>query len=643
MPSPINELAAVFAGHEPFRSLDPGARAAAVASAAVYDYPADDAILVEDGPPAQSLWIVLSGTVALLHEGQAIGVLGSGECFGHPSLLSGMAPGFTVRTRGIVRCAVMPRAAAEAVLATAAGSAYVATTMRWRLALQTHTVRGLPDVGTTPVSAIMGPPVFLARSSTVREAIRRLSDREVVAVLIRDAEATDTTGTTDTTGSTGTTGTTGTTSLAMITDAEIRAALDGGTLDLDAPVSTVWRHPAPAVPLRRLAVEAAVEMLAAHSDCVAVTDDDRVVGVLSTADLAGLDARSPIALRHTLLGSADEAGLERAAALIPPLFVLLHDAGLSPRDIGRVLSLQHDAIVSRLIDFSMSRHGRLAVADEAEVLWAWLDVGSTARREFTLASDQDNALAYGEPPPGQGPAVDAYFERLGREVGAGLVRCGIGADDNGVLAGARAWRMSKAHWIQTFDDCLTIPDESHLLRATVAFDFRSAAGSLSVTAELSERVREARQHPMFLRRMAHLGSSFAVALNRRGQLQTGRRGDPAGTLDLKRGAIVPLVNLVRYHALASAVTISPTLDRIEAAASLGELDRDSAESLREAFNVICAVRFRHHAQQISAGSAPDNLIAPDGLGPVLRADLTVALKSVRQAQRRLANLMAVGR
>jgi signal-transduction protein with cAMP-binding, CBS, and nucleotidyltransferase domain len=498
MSSVTDQLSAVFAGHEPFRSLDPGSRAATLASAAVYDSPADDAILVQDGPPAQSLWIVLDGSVALLHEGQAIGVLGPGEYFGHPSLLSGMGPAFTVRTREIVRCGVMARAAAEAVLATPAGAAYVAATMRWRLALQIHTVRGLPDVGTTPVSAIMRPPVFLARSSTVCEAVRRLSDRGVLAVFVHDAEAT---------------GVTGAPNLAMITDAEIRSALSGGTLELDAPVSSLWRHPAPTVPLRRRAVEAAVDMLAAHSDCMAVIDSGAVAGVLGTADLAGLDARSPIALRHTLLGAADEAGLERAAALIGPLFVLLAEAG--------------------------------------------------------------------------------------------------------------AWRMSKAQWIATFNDCLKIPDASHLLRATVSFDFRSAAGSLSLTTELSERVRQARQHPRFLHPMARLGSSFSVALNRRGQRQTGRRGDPAGCLDLKRGAIV--------------------LDRIEVAQSLGALDGDSTESLREAFNVICSVRLRHHAQQISAGLTPDNLIAPDTLGPVARADLTGALKSVRLAQRQLENLTSVSR
>ena len=48
-----------------------------------------------------------------------------------------------------------------------------------------------------------------------------------------------------------------------------------------------------------------------------------------------------------------------------------------------------------------------------------------------------------------------------------------------MLAGDRRWRMSKAAWLRTFDECLTEPDESHLVRATVAFDFRPAAGGLA--------------------------------------------------------------------------------------------------------------------------------------------------------------------
>src|SRR6202035_3231031 len=142
-------------------------------------------------------------------------------------------------------------------------------------------------------------------------------------------------------------------------------------------------------------------------------------------------------------------------------------------------SLQHDALVARLIDFSISRHGPTPVA------WAWLALGSSARREFTLGSDQDNALAYATPAPGAEAEVDAYFERLAKEVNAGLARCGFGVDNNDVLAGNSHWRMSRTDWLRTFEEVLRAPSESRLIRASVAFDFRAAAGGLQIAASLS--------------------------------------------------------------------------------------------------------------------------------------------------------------
>ncbi len=257
------------------------------------------------------------------------------------------------------------------------------------------------------------------------------------------------------------------------------------------------------------------------------------------------------------------------------------------------------------------------------------------RREFTLASDQDNALAYATPVRGEEARSDAYFQRLGADVNAGLARCGIGSDNNGVLAGNRLWRMSEAAWLTTFDECLREPNESHLIRATVGFDFRPAAGGLALAGELMMRIRAAREHPQFMRLMARSASGFAVALGFRGQLATERDGDRAGRLDIKQGGIIPLVNLVRYHALATGVTISPTLDRIEAVAAAGGLPPAAADALREAFEMVTRIRFEHHAQLIAAGQPANNLIDPAALAPIARGDLREALSIVRRAQKRL--------
>jgi CBS domain-containing protein len=462
----MEHLDTFLARHHPFDGIAAGELATAAAAAVQRRQRPGEVLLVEDGEPAGGLWVILTGSMELVHQGEVIGVLEPGECFGHPSLLTGMSPAFTVRAREPSSCAVFESRAARRLLGTEAGAAYVAQTMRKRLTDTGQTVHGLLDVGTTPVSSIMRPASFCAPEEPVREAVRRLGDGSTTALLVILGDD----------------------KLGIVTDAEIRAWVAAGGVSLDAPLREIARSPVPTVPVSQLAIEATVDMLAAGAEQLAVLDGDRVCGILSAADLLGLDAHSPIGLRHTILGAPSEDVLVRAVSHLPSLFVALARAGVPSRDLGRVLSLQHDAVVARLIDFSLWRHG------PAPLAWAWLDLGSAARREFTLASDQDNALAYASPAPGEETGDTSYFRRLGSDVNAGLVRCGIGVDNNGVVAGNPRWRMSRAAWLETFDECLRQPDESHLIRATVAFDFRPAAGGLVLAAELAARNRTAREH-----------------------------------------------------------------------------------------------------------------------------------------------------
>lgn len=602
---PLNTF---LARHAPFDALDPAELREVTANAREYVFAEGETVLVEDGLPAAGLWVILSGSMELVHEGEPVQVLEPGECFGHPSMLTGMSPTFTVRAREPTRCALLGVQAGRRVLGTPAGAAYVATSMRKRLTHTGDTVHGLLDVGTTPVSAIMTRASFCEPDEPLRDAAARLGRDGVSALLIRLEGA----------------------RLGILTDAAVRNAVAVDGVPLDAPVRVAARSPVPTVPAGQLAIEATIQMLASDSEHLVVVDGDRVCGMLSATDLLSLDTRSPIALRHLLLGAPDEEALVRAAGQIPRLFLLLAGAGVLPRDLGRVLSLQHDTVVARLIHFAIARHG------PAPVAWTWLDLGSAARREFTLASDQDNALAYADPGASEDRTdADPYFAQLGSDVNDGLVRCGIGIDNNGVLARNRQWRMSKGDWLNTFDDVLREPDESHLIRATVSFDFRSSAGGLIVAPELTERMRAARRHPQFMRLMARTATGYPVALGFRGQLALGQHGDPPGRLDLKRGAIIPLVNLVRFHALAHGVTSSSTLDRIEAVASVGGLERGLADGLREAFTVITGVRFEHHAAQVQAGVPVDNLVDAENLAPIARTELREALHVVRRAQKRV--------
>jgi CBS domain-containing protein len=604
----VEEIAGFLARFPPFDRLAADDLQRIAATATIRSYPAGTDILVEDGPPAEELFVIRSGSVELRHQDEVVDILEPGESFGHPSLLTGLAAAFTVRAHEDATCCLIGRELALDVLGRPAGVIFVARTMRERLTRAGHTVHGLPEVRTVHIAKLMtGPPVFCPPERSVREAASLMSAHHVSALLVPAAGE-----------------------FGIVTDTDFRQKVVAGGVALDAPVTSIMSRPLQSVGSDRYAVDAALDMLYAGVQHLAVTDARGVVvGLVSAGDLMGLAYWSPFALRAAIFNASSEAALHAATKELPGLFAALVQAGLKAPDIGRVLALSCDAVTIRLLDFAMARHG------PAPRAWAWLALGSVARRELTLASDQDNALAYADPAD---PEVDAYFERVAQDVNAGLARAGFGADISGVVAGNALWRMSESQWVQTFRDCLESPDRSHLVRAVVAFDFRHVAGGLEVTPPLVAVLRDAREHPGFLAQLARTATDVPPALPHRFFMRRWERQE----VDLKKGGVVPIANLARFHALANGITISATLDRLVAAEGLGAINKETAQSLRQAFAFICQVRLDHHAQQIRAGLPPDNLIRPEELLPLTRAELREAFHAIGRAQQQLNRFVPSG-
>ena len=148
-------------------------------------------------------------------------------------------------------------------------------------------------------------------------------------------------------------------------------------------------------------------------------------------------------------------------------------------------------------------------------------------------------------------------------------------------------------------------------------------------------LRRAKDHAGFIRRLARTATDFRPPLGFRGALVVERDGAGSGRLDIKRGGIIPVVNLARFFSLSNGITISSTLDRLVAAEEVGGLENEAAAALREAFLVFARVRLQHHAAQIEAGQDPDHLIDPNELPPLTRRELREAFRVIAQTQKRL--------
>jgi len=600
----MSEEAAFLGRYPPFDGASADELKRLAEAARVVECEPGDVVMFEDGPVATELFVVRSGAIDLIHEGQTVEVLGPGEAFGHPSFLTGRAPAFTCQARERSSLIAIPAPLAIPHLT----SEYVARTLRDRMVRVGHVVHAQGDVRTSRLGDLVHRPVALCRpDDSVREAARRMADLDVSCILVENNGG-----------------------YGVLTDSDLRRKVVADGLGYDTPVSSLMVPDALTVPADRLAIDAMIDMLDAGIHHLPVVDaGGRPIGVITATDLMYLESRTPFALRRAISKAASVDEVLEAASHIPATMVAVVRAGVSSIDACRVLSLVGDTTTSRLIELAFLQHG------EPPCAWSWMALGSVARRELTLASDQDNAFAYADP---GGDEVDAFFKAVAADVNDGLERCGFGADNAEVMARNRQWRMSQSEWARVFADCLEQPDRSHLVRAAVAFDFRHVEGGLDIVRPLTAIERQAPDHPDFVRRIARTATDWATPLNRRRRIATA--GD--GTIDLKRQAMIPIVNLARFHAIAAGITISSTLERLVAAEAAGGLSADEATELREAFELIIGLRIEHQVACIEARRPPDDRLDVGALSSLSRTQLEHTLRAVAEAQKRLSRYVPIG-
>ena len=425
-------IAAFLRRYPPFDALPDGELERAEAAVRERTYAAGDLVLIEDGTPARHLYVVRTGSVELVHEEEVIDVLEPGEAFGHPSLLSGMAPAFDVRAREPTVCLLLDAALALRLLGSPSGVEFVASSLRERLVRTGHVAHAQADQRTAHLGALVHrPAVECPPETTAGNAARLMAEADVSCLLVRLPDG-----------------------FGIVTDSDLRRKLIARDRSYDTPVRELMVAPALTFRPERLAVDAMIDMLDAGIHHLPIVEANGVaVGVVTATDLMYLESRTPFALRRSIAHAATADEVVEAASHLPQVVVSLTRAGVVATDIGRVLALQSDTATVRLIDLALARHGTAPSA------WAWMALGSTARREASLASDQDNALAYA------GEDGDDWYAALAADVNDGLARCGFGADNADVLARNRQWRMSEADWQRVFRDCLEQPDRSHLVRA----------------------------------------------------------------------------------------------------------------------------------------------------------------------------------
>jgi CBS domain-containing protein len=416
----------------------------------------------------------------------------------------------------------------------------------------------------------------------------------------------------------------------IVTDRDLRSRVLASHRSPETPVEEVASFPVKTLAENALVGEALLAMFAegVHHFPVA-RPDGSIAGIVTATDLMDIGRDTPFSIRGAIERAQTREEVVAAGRELPQVVLALVDASSDPVGVGRVVALVVDAMTRRLLTLGAERLG------EPPVPWAWLALGSAARHEQALGTDQDHALAY-DAPDRPVEEVEPYFAELTEYVAAGMESAGLPRCKGDAMATNPAMRKSVQGWVDALHAWMRDPGPSGSILSSIVYDFRRVTGPLDPEPELEATIHEARSDLTFLRHLGRRALDHRPPTGFLRDLVVERKGQHVGRLDVKHGGITIIGSIARLEGVRAGIPAKGTLDRLAGSASAGTLDEREAGELSESFRFLWEVRLRHQADQVHRGESPDDFVDPSTLGPVTRRGLKEAFAVISRTQRGLA-------
>lgn len=589
---------AFLAQHTPFQAMSSDELDRLVDGARVEEFP--DGALVADytGPVPDVIWMVRDGQVTLHAGGAVIDTVDPGGIFGYTPILVGEGLQFDARTAMPSRLIQLPAALVRAQFASPAGLAFLASSA-WKAT--TTAARPSRPMGGQAVGELVDRTVLTVDpQTTVRDTVTQMTRHGVSYALIRLPDG----------------------RLGIFTDRDLRARVVAAGLPVDVEISRVMSAPARTVTADLTAETVLMEMLESGVRHMPVlTGRGEVVGVLEDADLLAAAARQSFMLRRAIGSATDARELQRVGQRVHRVAADVFRNGTKATAASAILSVVVDSLVRRALELALIESGG-AAAD-----FAWLTLGSVARREAMPSSDVDSALSWSDETRCDPMTLRTVAGRT-HEI---LDGCGLPSDSNGAVASKPGFARPASQWLASAHGWIDQPlRDRGLIMSSLMIDARVVWGDPALHT-VPTAYRRLREHPETLR--LHLLDAVSGRVRTRSLRDVlARRG---GTFDLKSHALTPIVNLARWGGLTAGLANATTPARLAAAADARTLSAQDATTLCDVFLMVQRLRMTHQVEQLTAGHPPNDVVTMSDLSPLNRSLLNEGLREIAAVQRRV--------
>lgn len=615
----------------PFDTLDADELSRLVSLMEIAYFPRDQAILMAGDRPSDNLFIIMSGSVKVAvpdESGQEIlvDVRGEGETFGSVSLLQGELALFTVTAREDVLAFMLPGPAFKALVDT---NDIFQRHFSFSLARNIRAVRDAADshlplmTGTESlgldavlmnnrVGELMSKEVLTCLpASTVRAAAKLMTQRKVGAIIIADHHGLP---------------------LGILTDTDLRVRVLASGEDPEVPVAAVMSQPMKTISPKAFAFEAMIEMARHGTHHLAVTDGERLVGVISDHDLTVVTGSSPVGVikEVAMVSTVEELALlpQRMNRVMEMLLRL----GGSAEYMQEVITEFDDRLTLRLLRVTLRDMEQQGLGGPP-VPYSWMALGGAGRRERVLPSPQDHAVAYAKVPAGVEGEVRGWFRDFVRRVGEGLAVCGFPVSSNGVMHSVEGCCRSEEQWEEAYLGWVTGDLNQDLSQVGVFFDMRLIYSETDFGDLLWEAASEVlRENRSFPRRLHAAGPDIRPPMGFVHEFVVAKDGEYLDSFNLRDSGITPVVNAARVMAMDKLVRRTNTLERLAIVTRQGLLKERFTADVHEAFSFISLLRIARYLERQGEADRSYDLVGADSLNSVQKKMLKESFQVINQLQ-----------
>jgi len=466
---------------------------------------------------------------------------------------------------------------------------------------------------TAKISALITTlPVTVSSSTTVRQAAIRMTEENVSSLLITESESDQTEQPAQVIG--------------IVTDIDIRRRLVATGLSSDMPVADIMTTELIYVQSHQFVFDAMMLMLKHNVKHLPVLKKQLPIGLISHHDILRYESQNSLFVVKSIFNAQN---VDELAALTPEVqgcFTRMVHQDANSKMIGSAMAVVGRSFKQRLCELGEAFLG------PPPVPYCFLALGSMARGEQLIVTDQDNALVLDN---SFEPSLhDEYFSALASFVSDGLALCGYRYCTGNIMATNVRWRQPLTVWQRHFSEWIEQPSTESLLHSAIFFDLEGVWGQTHWAEQLNQLIRQkARNNPRFLACMARNALLRTPPLGFFKDFVMETDGRHTNSINMKRRGTAPLADLVRVHALSVGSSARNTFDRLEDIIEAKILPPGKGLDLRDALEFIAMVRIRNQAIDIELKREPDNNIEPENLSDFERKNLKEAFQILSNAQR----------